>query len=134
VGHAAELELLRVFPADADTEYQPTTREHVERGRLLGRHRRRAERQEIDADAELDPPRDGRVGRQQRDRLVDRVVERHVVARPHRVVPDCFQALNELELLGGRMQRQLGAEANHEITSGTRPGRRRRPSRYSPSF
>src|SRR5215510_1624380 len=42
VGDAAELELLRVLAADADAEYQPAAREHVERGRLLGRYRRRA--------------------------------------------------------------------------------------------
>src|SRR5215510_9727962 len=33
VGDAAELELLRVLAADADAEYQPAAREHVERGR-----------------------------------------------------------------------------------------------------
>ena len=108
VRNAAELELLRILAADADAEHEPAAREHVERRRLLGGHRRRAQRQEIDADAELDPPRDRHVGRQEGDRLVDRVVEGHVVAGPHRVVADRFEALDELELLGRRMERRAG--------------------------
>ena len=64
VRHAAERELLRVLAADADAEDEPAAREHVEGRRRLRRHGRRTERQQIDGDAQLDPVRDGHVGRE----------------------------------------------------------------------
>src|SRR5439155_921742 len=53
-------------------------------------------------------------------------MERHVISGPHRVVPEGFQALDELELLGRRMERELGAEADHA-------GHRGNASRTPPS-
>jgi hypothetical protein len=70
-----------------------------------------AEGQEIDRAAELDPPRDAGVGGEQRQRFVDRVVKRHVVARPHRVEAELLHAPRQRELHLGSMQRQKRAKA-----------------------
>src|SRR5512145_396423 len=50
VGYAAELEFLWILAADTDAEDEAASREHVEGGRRLRGHRRRAERQQIDGD------------------------------------------------------------------------------------
>jgi hypothetical protein len=71
-----------VLAADADAEDHAAPRDIVERGELARHERRRAERQEQDAGAELDPLGD-RCERRERDSDVEqRMVEGDVVARP----------------------------------------------------
>jgi len=54
VGHAAELELLRILPAHADTEDEPPRpRARRASAAIFAATRGRAERQQVDGDAEL---------------------------------------------------------------------------------
>src|SRR5438874_8999559 len=122
VGDAADLELLRVLAADPHAEDQATFAEDVERRRDLGGDRRRAQGQQVHGDAELDPPRDRRVGREQRERLVKRVVKGDVVAGPDRVEAELFDPSHESELLRRGMQGEVDAERSHGLLSQATPG------------
>src|SRR3989441_1066289 len=121
VGDAAELELLRVLAAHPHAEDQAAPAQDVDRRRDLRGDCRRAERQQVHRGAEPDPPRDGRVGGEERERLVERVVEGDVVPGPHRVEAELLDALHERELLLGGMHGELCAESRHALTSETRP-------------
>src|SRR5882762_10860590 len=54
---------------------------------------------------------DRHVAGEQRERLVHRIVEGDVVARPHAVEAERLDATDEVELLGRWLERELDAEA-----------------------
>src|SRR5262249_32215540 len=70
---AERLELDGV-PADADAQAEPSAREHVHGGRLLGDERGLALRQDHDAGHQLGAPRDPRAESEEDEGLVERVL------------------------------------------------------------
>src|SRR5437667_222976 len=111
VRHAAQLELLRVLAADADAEDETPPGQHVERRGDLGGDRGRPQREQVDGGAKAQAARDRHVASEQRERLVHRIVEGHVVARPHTVEAERLDASDGVELLLRRLERELDAEA-----------------------
>src|SRR2546428_785875 len=111
VRHAAQLELLRVLAADADAEDETAPGQHVERRGDLGGDRGRPQREQVDGGAEAQAARDRHVTGEQRERLVHRIVEGHVIAGPHAVEAERLDAADEVGLLVRRLERELDAEA-----------------------
>src|SRR2546428_228292 len=111
VRHAAQLELLRVLAADADAEDETPPGQHVERRGDLGGDRGRPQREQVDGGAEAQAARDRHVTGEQRERLVHRIVEGHVIAGPDAVEAERLDAADEGELLVRRRERGLDGEA-----------------------
>ena len=111
VRHAADLELLGILAAHADAEDEAPAGEHVERGRDLCRDRRLPQSEQIDGGAETQTAGDRHVRREQRERLVHRIVEGNVIAGEHGVEPERLDAAHEIELLLWRLEGELNAEA-----------------------
>src|SRR5204863_5761 len=124
-GEDADPRLLGALVIAPHGDAEGPAREHVARRGHLGRDRRRAEREQVLRDAELEPARDRRVGGEQRERLVERGVEGDVVARPDRVEAELLDLSHERELLLGGLHGEGDAEAGLRLTSGTRLSRRR---------
>jgi len=93
VGDPARLELLGELAPHPYAEDDSAGREDVQRGHRLGRHRRVAEGQEVDAGAQADPARHrGHVG--QDGQGVERGrVEADVVANPDGIVAEGLDPL-----------------------------------------
>jgi hypothetical protein len=93
---------LRLQVSDADSENQPSVRQHVGRGEFLGEHHRVSLRQYDDAGAKPNLRRMRRDERQRDRRIEHRVVGRHrrrrrlrvgqyhMLARPHAFEPRIF--------------------------------------------
>src|SRR5438270_461289 len=81
----------------------------------LNRDGCRTQREQIHAGVELDARGDRRIGREQRERLVERVVERHVVAGPYGIESGTLDGAHGVPLRGGRMGLELRAEPEDDL-------------------
>jgi len=87
------------FSPPADAEDEAPAGEHVERGGDLGGDGRMAEREQVHRAAQLDAPGDTGARGEEREALVERVVEGDMVARPERIEAQLLHPSREGEHL-----------------------------------